>query len=657
MAHNVFEESTLTLSAWITRGKGERATAKFEFEQEGGSEKIEAAELELGEKGEDGKKVSTVVTLPKCKDDEESYTFSYKVTCGDIPYPGADFRVWPRSAVVKAVDADGKTLKGVPLTFSQTGDEKIFRTDSKGECPIPLNGTAPCTVKVLSPCSLLEWTTEKGRAREAKVEKKEYKALLVQPSVEGNSESAPLKQYVNLAADPKNPKCGTLLKVVLGGQTDDECIEGIPGDIVHIKVEFDTDNSKRNDLKRGIVVAGSKTEPGDDGVATAQVPYDEKGAAEFEVELGYAGGDKAKISVGITEACEDGTLHVQNWRQLWYQLTVPAGTSAPKLDRMKAALAEVFVEYDQHGETVEIAEGDGPKGSWFDGAWVGDDGKKLLNIGDHNKGFFHKKFSNAKSPHMVHVLCCHTQFDTLGKGTTVGVKDLKLTHKSTVKWSDGKDVVGFAGEVGSGFFPKRIGDAGSSFLSGSWKSDDGKESGKLAEGDFHIVKSKVTFKLPADAVKYLGTDDKKNVLVTFNLFKAKGPYLGEADAKKGYLQLIVLRCAENVSNDVMAHELGHTMHQVPQSAAGKPPGLSGVRHGREYVANGHQGGHCADGMSKSNYAGGAGKAGTKYAKNFAGKKECTCIMYGENGAGSSCTGKFCARCKPFIQAQALDALT
>ena len=33
MTANVFEESNLTLSAWIARGKGDRAKAKFEFEQ------------------------------------------------------------------------------------------------------------------------------------------------------------------------------------------------------------------------------------------------------------------------------------------------------------------------------------------------------------------------------------------------------------------------------------------------------------------------------------------------------------------------------------------------------------------------------------------------------------------------------------------------
>jgi hypothetical protein len=74
-----------------------------------------------------------------------------------------------------------------------------------------------------------------------------------------------------------------------------------------------------------------------------------------------------------------------------------------------------------------------------------------------------------------------------------------------------------------------------------------------------------------------------------------------------------------------------------------------------YTGNGHMGPHCADGMSNAHYDGGAGK-GDGYLKNFTGKKECTCIMYGENGQGSTCTGRFCARCSPFIKAERLTDL-
>jgi hypothetical protein len=103
----------------------------------------------------------------------------------------------------------------------------------------------------------------------------------------------------------------------------------------------------------------------------------------------------------------------------------------------------------------------------------------------------------------------------------------------------------------------------------------------------------------------------------------------------------------------MAHELGHTMNQVTKTVAS---GLDAADHGRKYTANGHQGPHCADGMSDDNFAGGTGKVGTGYEGDFTGKPECTCIMYGENGEGSTCTGRYCNRCKPFIKAEGLTSL-
>lgn len=657
MTANVFEESTLTLSAWIARGKGERASAKFEFEQEGGSETVEAAELELGGKEGDKKKVSTQVALPKCNDDEDFYTLKYKVTCGGVEYPGGDLRVWLKTAKFKAVDAEGNPLPGVPFTLNQT-KEKVYVTDANGECPLPINATAEAKVTVRSPCWLEEWTTEVGRLKEAKVTKHEYKAVIADPHAETFTEDDPLKQYVNLPTDATAPRQGSKVKVNLGGTTEEESIPGIPGDPVYLKVEWDvTNNSKRNDPKRALIIDGTAIEPNDKGIAEGETKFDDKGEASFEVELGQAGGDAVKIHSGITKATEDSTLHVRNWRKLWYQLTVPKGTAAPGLDRMKGALGDVFVEYIQEGATLEVPENDGPVGSWFDGAWIGEDGKTLLNVGDHNKPHFHGKFNDTKSPHMVHVMCCHTQYDTGWGNTQVDYVDVLIGKDDKVKWSDGNDVLGFEQEVGLGFFPKSMKDGGSSLISGAWESDDGAKKGNITDADLHIVKSTFTLKLPADAVAYIEADPDNNmVFVDVSVFKAKGPFLGEADNPNGWLQLIVIRLSENVSNDVMAHELGHTMGQVPQSAGDKPPGLTTLAHGREYTGNGHQGGHCADGMSDANYAGGAGKVGTTYAGNFKGKKECTCIMFGENGEGSTCTGKFCARCQPFIRGQALTTL-
>lgn len=658
MTANVFEESKLTLSAWISRGKGKAKKAEFTFTQEGGAETVEAQKLELGEKAGDKKKVSTTITLPKCKDDEDFYTLSYKVSCGGVDYPGKDFKVWLRTAKFKAVNkADGNPLPGVQLEFSQK-KEPLLWTDADGECPLPINATGPFSVAVKSPCSIESWTTEVGRVREAEVSKREYKALLSSPSTEDNAEDTPHKQYTNLKVDKKAPNQGSMVLVTVGAQSEDECIPGPKGDIVYVKVEFDENNSKRNSPKPSILINGAVVEP-TDGVAEGQVPYNDEGVAEFGVQMGLAGGDKAKVTVGVTDACEDGTLYIENWRKLWYQLTIPAGAAAPSLDRMVGALGEVFVEYVQEGATVEIAEDEGPAGSWFPGKWLKDDGTKYLNIGNHNKTYFHGKFVDAKTPHQVHVLCCHTQYDAKAASCE---QDVTLTVDATkkAKWSDGADVIGVDYNAGSGFFPKSLKDGSSSLISGSWEANDGSVDGDIEDADVWVDDYAnhgwVTIKLPDAAKAYVEADPANTVEVELTLHVSKGPYLGEADGNSGWLQLIVFKAAENVVNDVMAHELGHTMNQVPQAAGDKPAGLSAVAHGRHYTGNEHLGGHCADGMSAANYANGAGKAGSSYAGDFSGKAECTCIMYGENGAGSTCAGKFCTRCQPFIKAEALSSL-
>lgn len=649
MTANVFEESKMTLTAWIARGKGDRAKAKFEFEQEGGAETIEAEELELGGKEGDKKKVSTTITLPKCKDDEDFYTFSYKVDCEGNAYPGGDFKVWLKTATFKAVDSEGAELKGVPITFNQTKD-KIYVTDSKGEVPLPISGTGKASVTVRSPCSVDEWTTEVGRLREAKVTKKEYKAIIATPDAAATAEDKPHKQFVNLKNDDgKTPNQASKIKLAIGGITEDECIPGIPGDTVHIKVKFHDDNSKRNSPKPALIAGGTTVVADGDGEAKGTVTFDDTGAAEFEVELGKAGGDKAQIMVGITEACEDSTLFVENWRRVWYQLTMPAGASEPDLTRMVDALADVYVEYLKEGATVEIAEdADAPTGiSWFDGAWLGKTGK-LLNIGDYNSAHYHTKFVDTHTPWQVHVLCCNCQFDT-GANETYGA--LECTKDSKVAWSDGSQVVAVSHSVGEALFPKKLNDDTSAFVKAKWKAVGSAEKGALAATDVWIDGGAFTAKLPQAALDYLGTDATKKVKVTVTLYEMAGPYLGESD---DYKQLIVIDQTSIGINDTLTHELGHSLNQVPTTAGEKAPGLKTTNHSKSYTGNGHSGGHCADGMSDDNYAGGAGKAGSKYQGKFGGKGECTCVMYGEDN--TACTGKFCDICKPFVLADAIGSL-
>lgn len=655
MTANVFEESKMTLTAWIARGKGDRAKAKFEFEQEGGAETVEAAELELGGKEGDKKKVSTTITLPKCKDDEDFYTLSYKVDCDGNEYPGADFKVWLKTAKFKAVDSEGAALPGVPLTFNQTKDT-IYVTDAKGECPLPINATAPAKVTVRSPCWLEEWTTEVGRLREAKVTKHEYQAVIVSPALEGNAADTPHRQYVNLPTDPDAPLQGSKIKIVLGGQTETECIAGIPEDSIYVKIEWDAAKvSKRNDPKRALLIAGETVEPSAKGVAEGEMKFDDKGEASFEVELGLAGGDAVKIHTGITKACEDSTLHVQNWRRVWYTLSTPAGETAPDLSAAAGALDEVFLEYIQHGETDEFAEGTGPAGklTWVPADWFGGTaGETYCHIGYHNKAHFHGTFTADHSPLHVHVLCAKLIYDAredpARRQDHVG---FEVTPTATTKWSDATDVTGITLQGFRNLFPQKLLDGTNAFLEGEWYAkSDPTTKGPLAEGDTWIHDGKFTAKLPQAALDYLALDPANIVAIDFSLWTPRGQLNG---LSAGHHQLLRIGRDDAGVCQTLCHELGHSVNQVP-SPTGRPPGLTGQAHGRRYTGNGHRGGHCAEGMSDDNYAGGAGKAGTAYAGAFGGKSECTCVMYGEGS--STRKGKYCARCKPFFIAEAAQTV-
>jgi hypothetical protein len=637
---HVFEESELTLKGKVTGGKPEdKKKVKFAFQQKGGASKIADATVDLKNDNAEHK-----IKLPKTKDDEDSYSFTYSIEGGGQCQQGeVEYRVWPKRIELEAVDKDSKAFAWVEYKLLQCGAKVLGRCDPSGKAAIQLANPEDFAIDAVSPYKLDGWVTPVGRKRKAKFSRAPYRVVFHTP------EPGTFKQYVNLKKD------ANVLTVKVGAEGDDKAKaserKSKKDDPIFVKVEFDKNNSKRDNPKPQ--AQGFKDEG--KGVFTQKLLVPKDGdPVEFKVDLGLAGGDKCTISVGSTDKCEESTLLVENWRKLYYQLTVPKGTSKPDMTRMVTALKDVFVEYEEY-KKIEVDETDGPNLSWFPGEWLNEPGKKFLNVGDHNKGHFHAKFDDQKTPHGVHVMCCHTQYDCLGASTTKEFLNVEVDGTKKTPWSDGKSYPGTYVYVGPGLFPKKMKDETSSLISGSWKEDGGAGTGALSEADLWVDRKTnpgwAFIKLP-DGAKDLVKAGKK-VKLDLQIYCALGPYLGEADGAKGWLQLIVVKQKGNVINDVMAHELGHTMNQVTKSV---PSGLKAEDHGRKYTGNGHQGPHCADGMSDENYNKGAGKKGSDYEGKFAGKKECTCIMYGENGEGSTCTGRYCARCQPFIKAEALDTL-
>ena len=142
-------------------------------------------------------------------------------------------------------------------------------------------------------------------------------------------------------------------------------------------------------------------------------------------------------------------------------------------------------------------------------------------------------------------------------------------------------------------------------------------------------------------------DAGERVRINYTVLWALGEFLGESDGKRPNLQLIA-QLSNDSTNDVMAHELGHTMGAVLKAV---PPGLVASDHVWKYTGRGHQGPHCAFGAPAATF--------NDASKNLTGLGAvCKCIMYGANRKpASNSNGRFCEKCRPFLVAEALQDIT
>lgn len=664
MRYEIWEDSSLALTAALKTGLIERLrtrTATWTWRllvNEGGTweQAMPTATTEVVRSAEG----HLVAKVPKVTDTDDYFAFAFDVEANGTKNTGKEtFRVWPKTYELKAVTRDGAgggddaaekpakefcfdvEAKPVKEGAAATSVEKLT-TDDAGQYTHRATVKGRHTFTAHSPWEVVEWRKKTGRKRECVVTKKPFQVTFVWP------EPGKHNQYVNLA-DQHGTDEGSTIELRIAAKGD--AAKGKKGVPIYVQVKFLEKNSageeqsKRNSPARSLVQpAGTE----DKGVwkGTTELERD-GGEAKLRIQLGQAGGDECEVKIGVTETCQDATLNITNWRKLWYQLTVPPSGTLD-VSTAETALEGAYVEYEKYKDETIPADS-GPAGSWFPGSWVGRTGT-LLNIGDHNKTHFHALFADDKTPVGVHLLCCHTQYDAGGATCVKNFSALPVTAASKVTFG-GAEGVGITVPVtGGGVFPKSLKDDTDSFTNGQWTEVGGAGSGAIpldhtsvTPGEFQGT---VSIKLPAAALALVNATPPKTVHVSFDFFVAKGPYNGES-AK--WLQLLALNRPDPKVCQTMVHELGHTMNQVVKT---RPPGMDTTQHGREYTANGHQGGHCADGMSEANYAGGAG-AGS-YQGNFKNKSECTCVMYGEGS--STRLGNYCKRCAPFVKGEALTSL-
>jgi hypothetical protein len=591
---------------------------------------------------------------PEPDGDERSWRVYFTAEAAGNTATSEEMEVYLDKLEVTSVGEDGAALKDRKFTILVGPDGKLGKkeghTGSSGTTTVDNIPPGDLEVRWRAPSRLVAEEEKKAGKLKAKLKPAPVAKLLFPEPVSGGA-----IQYVNHAPHPDHPEWGHKIKVRVGVEDEDGPTR--KGDQIFLKAKWPEKEklSKRNVPARALV-GGKKLPWSDPEVGRVVTIKEDGGEAVFELELGYAGGDEVTIYVGGTDSCEDADCTIANWRKIYYQVTHRSTLAKlPDLTRLTETLAELNVEYEPYG-TKTFSEGDAgvPPGTFFDGAVLDRPGERLVCIGDHNKKWFHTKlFDDSKKPLGVHVLLCDFQLD----GGIPAVTDLhtpvmttptlELTTSATNRFP----------------FPVALQDGKSPIVSGSWRStapaghpDAGKQ-GKLVDANVALSPKgrKIKISLPGDAAAIVGdgSGDKKDpatkhkVKVVLKIKVVIGVFLGESDGTKGNWQLIA-SIAEDSMNDVMAHELGHTMNQCVQNKQAPPPGLKAKDHDRRYVKHGHQGPHCAEGMSATDFA----------KDDYRSNDACKCIMYGENrsSGGSRSNGKFCDKCKPFVIAERLTTM-
>lgn len=565
------------------------------------------------------------------------------------------------------------------VTVKAGGFGKEFKGNTGSSGTFKVDNLPPGDVEVTwaSPARLVEWTEGTATRRTAKL-KKAFKATLLWPTA-GTHE-----QWVNHKAKPGQPDWGSKLKVRIGVHPDDGPSKR--GDEVFVKLEYPPADqlSKRTTPARG--AKGATAAPWCTPMLGLKKQVERDGGeVEVEVELGLAGGDKVKIHVGGTEACDDEVVEVTNWRRIYYQLTRPDSMAVHDMARVDERMQACFVVYERFKEVTFTRDEAPPevKGSWLLGSELGltDDRKDkyLLIAGDHNATWFRKKFDTSKGKLGIDLTLCDEQFDA---GET---KKTRVTSRIVpVMTAAEQDVMLDDDKVA---FPVSLTDGGHPFISGTWEAVNppkGKKlKGKLTKDALKVDKMTRTVKVVLPKTK---KDDPGNIVgdgtggtykirCTIKLQAAFGPFNGWSD---GAHLMVVLGTDAQVFNDVVMHEVGHSMKQAASGYNAPPKGLTLADHDHLYDEHGHSGDHCnygfddagathvmqflADGgvefvdivgaaSEQADYGLVKKKVGTEYRSVYG-----TCVMFGGSGEGWAPTG-FCEHCLPFIKAQSLEDVT
>jgi hypothetical protein len=592
-------------------------------------------------------------------------------------YFSQDIWVYAKTVTIEAKKEDGSPMVGAIAVIKQqvpaknpdgspSGETDTVtrkrKTDDKGKIEYRLTFPDEIVVTWERPWVLVKWTQDEGTKLSATVKELKFKALLATPRPPGNDKSKPYRQYVNQEEARNTPSYGNKLKVEVVGTS---AYEGKEGDEVFLKAEYDGSNSDRTPAE------GQKAKS---GVTDMKAKLDRRRIATFEVPIGHAGGDRVKIKVGATSACDDDEVTVENWRRINYELMGPQklvttgrlaaatlgdGTQGHDYNKVikdwaKERLDKVFVEYVCTKSHV-YPDGLISASLNVDGVHFGaTTGKKYFIFGS-------EKFTPAgvafqrTDPLTINVRLCDRAFSP--------------NAVAPFATDDSSDFTGTTGTVLAPdyLFPLSLENGGAT-VSGTWTAIVDAtaypdhpgigESGNI-EADWLDFKKGayrlgVTLKGTAATLVGPASADKCPIRIELSWLT----YYGINGSAGGGQQVMVMDRPDKPIACTICHELGHSMGMVPfeSNAKGrKKPPPAGMVYPKTILepggdayddTHGHAGSHCANGCP-DRPVGGA-------AFSFSGK-EGTCIMFGSGGdEAEPKRANYCANCTKYIKARRLD---
>lgn len=623
----------------------------------------------------------------------------YVARADDLEVTSPELEVYLDWVEVTSLDPDGNPLPdcGYTLTIGRferhghTGLDGTFREVGlpPGDVEVEWNGDSDAALV------LVEWLDETGPTRKAKLQRVP-RVTFVWPSPEGDGgrrfwlgDGGELhlqdrfhahQQLTNLDADPAHPERGARLTCRVGFWP---ASTGKAGDKIYVKAEWPPADrlSKRNAPARALV--GGADKPWASGANAKGLELTlqaEGGEATFEVDLGLAGGDQVTLSIGSTDRCEDARLVVSNWRTVYYQPTLRRGLTLPDLSQAEGWFADGAVTLEADGAAVQVDAGppasgvDGKGGLTFVPAeWYWDGSTppdrpthQIMLVGHHNWNHFEQDvFLERKGALGVNLVLC----DRVCHGTNhlhapyvQSFANVELPGPDLTQMVDVPDPAMrlFARAVHDGSFPV-VNVRWTGPTDASVPAELRNKSGTVPEawievpsvgGSYYFI----VFPAPDDTGVTEAERLPGRILAAGGTLKVRGQvYVADAGfagwARGKQVALAKDEGDDAVMNYLVAHEVGHKMHQAAannspsqgwEAAYYLPPGFAFSDHPRGYQGHNHVGGHCNFGVPDA-------KVSEPDYTTLAADEQGTCAMFGMVLSDMSRLIGFCEHCLKFTR--------